>query len=203
MKKFGIFLILLAGCNCKTDLIKYNVLIESKVETPFGNYYSLGSGVIISDDGNIITAGHVLQGATEIRVTLYDGRVFDVTEYYVDEKVDIGFLDLPGEYDFIKPQAATKDLKIIGIGNSQGIFLNVVRKGTVLDAKFSRLFLGKDIDCLLLKMHVQPGDSGGGVFYKEKLVGIMIIHINDTTSIAVSWSACEEALDRWKNSNER
>src|SRR5581483_365367 len=61
---------------------------------------SLGSGVIVKPDGYILTNNHVIDGATDITVTLLDKREFKAKVVGTDSKTDIGVLkvdakDLP------------------------------------------------------------------------------------------------------------
>lgn len=58
---------------------------------------SLGSGVIISADGLVVTSNHVIQGAQEVRVVLSDRREFDGTILLHDPKSDLALLRLQAE----------------------------------------------------------------------------------------------------------
>lgn len=72
----------------------------------------LGSGSIISPDGYIITNDHVAGGADEVRVTLYDGRVYEAKIIGSDERTDICLLKID-----------EKDLPYLNLGNSDDILI--------------------------------------------------------------------------------
>ncbi len=62
--------------------------------------HGIGSGVLISPDGYIVTNGHVVDGATEIKVTLHDRRVLSGKLIGVDKLTDLAVVkvnasDLP------------------------------------------------------------------------------------------------------------
>ena len=56
-----------------------------------------GSGVIISEDGYIVTNDHVIEQAKRLRVTLYDGRKFDATIVGTDPDTDVAVIKIDGE----------------------------------------------------------------------------------------------------------
>src|SRR5258708_502963 len=60
---------------------------------------SLGSGVLVNADGLIVTNAHVVKGAEEIRVVLFDSREFDAKLLTTDERYDLALLriDTAGE----------------------------------------------------------------------------------------------------------
>lgn len=188
--------------NNDQDYTPYNVLVETVIDTPFGPQYMLGSGVVISENGQILTAGHVLKNASRVRVTLHDGRVFDVNDFYVDEEFDVGFVDLPIETTIYSPLSDSNDLPknvcITHVGNPGGIRTDVVLKGKIEDGSFQRLALGEDVDFLLAILTVEPGCSGGGAWVDGRLIGIVVIQA-DIFAILVPSNVCQIALGRWSN----
>nr|HPR18038.1 trypsin-like peptidase domain-containing protein [Candidatus Cloacimonadota bacterium] len=61
------------------------------------NIKSLGSGVLFSEDGYILTNAHVVEDATEIKIILTDSRQFDGTLIGVDSVHDVALLKIEGE----------------------------------------------------------------------------------------------------------
>ena len=70
----------------------------------------MGSGVIISPDGYIVTNNHVIDGAEKLEVTLNDNRTFNATVVGSDEKTDIALIKINA-----------KDLHAITFGNSDAV----------------------------------------------------------------------------------
>lgn len=80
--------------------------------TPRGEYrqQGLGSGVIVSDDGYVLTNNHVVEGAEELKVKLSDEREFDAKVVGTDPDTDIAVLKIDA-----------KNLPIAELGNSDKI----------------------------------------------------------------------------------
>ncbi|RMF64677.1 MAG: protease, partial [Bacteroidetes bacterium] len=85
-------------------------------EQPFGDRgirQSVGSGVIISAQGYVVTNNHVVDGAERITVTLSDKRQYDATVVGVDPNTDLAVLR-------IEPEAPDA-LPVIALGNSDDV----------------------------------------------------------------------------------
>ncbi|MEG2434703.1 MAG: trypsin-like peptidase domain-containing protein [Ruthenibacterium sp.] len=137
-----------------------------------------GSGVIISEDGYIITNSHVVAGADQIKVTLHDKTEYDAKVLGSDTKTDIALLKLEA-----------KGLTPATIGNSEnltvGEFTLAVGNplgrlgGTVTDGIISALNRDITIDSQTMNLMqtnaaVSPGNSGGGLFNaRGELIGIV------------------------------
>jgi len=80
--------------------------------------HSLGSGVIVNPDGYILTNNHVVEGASDVQVTLSDKRAFKASITGTDPRSDIAVLKIP----------ATK-LPSITLGNSSKIRVGGCRIG--------------------------------------------------------------------------
>ena len=149
-----------------------------------------GSGVIVSEDGLVLTAAHVVDGADRFKVTLPDGREFySEDSWHRSEISDVGFIQL----DIITtlPADVSQKLPVSYLGNvsslrkGQDVFIMgcpfghilrfTVTKGIV--SGFERDFDGFFGEKLLLQVDAQswPGNSGGPVYNMNgQIIGILV-----------------------------
>jgi len=152
--------------------------------------HGVGSGVIISPDGYIVTNNHVVDGATQIRVTLNDRRVLNAKVVGTDKLTDLAVIkvnasDLPsvawGDSSKLKPGQS-----VLAFGSPFGYFQFSVTRGIVSavnrpnpyadDARKPGGFIQTDAA-------INPGNSGGPlVNSRGELVGINTFIITNNGS---------------------
>lgn len=141
---------------------------------------SLGSGVIVTKDGIVVTNTHVIKGGgeTEIRVALSDQREFDAKVITQDEKSDIAILkiDAPGVVFPTVKLGDSDNLEVgdivLAIGNPFGVG-QTVTSGII--SALTRTEVGRSDRQVFLQTDaaINPGNSGGGLFdISGELVGI-------------------------------
>ena len=141
---------------------------------------SLGSGVIVSPDGIVVTNTHVVKarGETEIRVALADKRELDAKVITQDEKTDIAVLRIEGgegafpHLEFEDSDAIEVGDLVIAIGNPFGVG-QTVTSGIV--SALARTEIGRSDAQIFIQTDaaINPGNSGGAlVDMAGKLVGI-------------------------------
>ncbi|RMG73675.1 MAG: DegQ family serine endoprotease [Nitrospirae bacterium] len=150
-------------------------------ENPFGHKRkykssSLGSGVIVTTDGYILTNNHVVKDADEIKVKLYDRREFDGKVIGTDPKTDIAVIkidakDLPaikiGNSDRLRVGEV-----VLAIGNPFGLS-HTITMGIVSAKGRSHVGITDYEDFIQTDAAINPGNSGGAlVNIKGELVGI-------------------------------
>lgn len=138
---------------------------------------SSGSGVIISEDGSIVTNHHVIEGATDITVTLRNGDEYSATLVGSDQQHDIAVIKINGK-NLTTATFATYQLKVgqtvVVIGNPLGSL-----GGTVTDGIISALDRDIKIDGVTMRLlqtnaSINSGNSGGGMFDLDgNLIGIV------------------------------
>ncbi|MBU4445467.1 trypsin-like peptidase domain-containing protein [bacterium] len=145
---------------------------------------SLGSGVVISADGYVVTNAHLVEGAEEIVVTLIGGQEFKAKQIGIDNISDIALLKINGK-DFPYAKFGDSDAVIIGewvvaLGNPFGLF-NVNFKPTatigIVSAKnldFGRQQSGKIYqDMIQTDASINTGNSGGPLINSNgEVIGI-------------------------------
>jgi serine protease Do len=139
---------------------------------------SLGSGVLVQADGLIVTNAHVVKGAEEIRVVLFDRREFDAKLVSQDERYDLALLRIEnaGEKFLFLEMRDSDSIEVgdvvLAIGNpfglnqtvTSGIISALARSaGGVNDSSF---FIQTDAA-------INPGNSGGALVSLDgRLIGI-------------------------------
>ncbi|GBE02580.1 MAG TPA: DegQ family serine endoprotease [Nitrospirae bacterium] len=137
---------------------------------------SLGSGVVVSDDGYIVTNNHVIEHADEIKVTLYDRRVFKAKIVGVDPKTDIALIKINDKNLPTIPWGNSDNLKVgefvLAIGNPFGLS-NTVTMGIVSAVGRANVGIADYEDFIQTDAAINPGNSGGPlVNVHGELVGI-------------------------------
>ncbi|SDR38888.1 DegQ family serine endoprotease [Pseudovibrio sp. Tun.PSC04-5.I4] len=139
---------------------------------------SLGSGVIVSEDGIIITNNHVIAGADEVRVALSDRREFDADIILADERTDLAVLKVrdPGNAFPVVPFANSDELEVgdlvLAIGNPFGVG-QTVTQGIVSAVARNQVGVSDYQFFIQTDAAINPGNSGGAlVDLKGRLVGV-------------------------------
>jgi serine protease Do len=136
----------------------------------------LGSGVIISPEGYILTNNHVVDGATDVRVTLPDRREFKATVIGTDARTDIALLkidasNLPAITVGNSSKLQVGD-SVLAIGNPYGVG-QTVTMGIVSATGRSDLGIEEYEDFIQTDAPINPGNSGGALVNdRGELIGI-------------------------------
>lgn len=137
----------------------------------------LGSGVIASPDGFILTNNHVIEGADEIEVALNDGRKFPAKMVGRDPETDLAVLKLQGNGQLPAITFGAKDALEVGdvvlaIGNPFGVG-QTVTMGIVSALGRSQLGINTFENYIQTDAAINPGNSGGALVDSQgSLVGI-------------------------------
>ena len=177
------------------------VEITSKSESQtsfFGQTYSstsLGSGVIISEDGYIVTNNHVVESASDVSISLSSGETYDATIIGTDAKTDLALLKIDATGLSYSKLVDSDTLKlgqeVVAIGNSLG-------KGTsstngIISALNREVTINNyTMDLIQTNASVNSGNSGGGLFdLNGNLVGIVNAKISSSASSSSSNATVE------------
>jgi putative serine protease PepD len=142
---------------------------------------ALGSGVIVADDGTIVTANHVIAGATKITVTFYDGTTTSAAVVSTDPKVDVAVLSPASLPQVVVPAAlgggANVGAPVVAVGNpigladsvSAGVVSGLDRTAQTAEGTYSGL--------IQFDASVNPGSSGGPLLDARGLVVGIVVSI--------------------------
>jgi serine protease DegQ len=138
---------------------------------------SLGSGVIVSKDGYILTNHHVVESADQIEVALSDGRNAKGRIIGSDPETDLAVIkvDLPGSLPSItfghSDQAHVGDI-VLAVGNPFGVG-ETVTMGIISGLKRNHLGLNTFENFIQTDAAINPGNSGGALVDTDgNLIGI-------------------------------
>ena len=148
------------------------------------NVDNLGSGVIVSEQGHILTSHHVIENAEEIEISLYDGRSIPANVIGADPETDLAVLqvqnvEVPSIILGNSSSLAPGDV-VLAIGNPFGVG-QTVTQGIVSATGRDRLGVNVFENYIQTDAAINPGNSGGALInaYGE-LIGINTLISSNT-----------------------
>ena len=150
----------------------------------------MGSGVIITKDGYIVTNNHVIKESDELEVTLNDNRTFNAKVIGTDEATDLALLKIEADDLPIVKMGDSDKLKVgewvLAVGNP--FQLNSTVTAGIVSAKARNVGMSGNMGIesyIQTDAAVNPGNSGGAlVNTKGELVGINTALISETGNYA-------------------
>ena len=130
----------------------------------------LGSGFIISEEGQIVTNHHVVAGASTVTVKLADGRSFDAEVVGSDPATDIALLSIKADVDlpFVN-FGASDDMRVgdevVAVGNPFGLSSTVT--SGIISAKSRDINAGPYDEFIQTDAAINRGNSGGPLFNND------------------------------------
>jgi serine protease Do len=166
--------------------------------------HGIGSGVIVSPDGFIVTNDHVVDGATKISVTLHDQRIFPARVVGVDKLTDLAVLKIDahdltpiswGDSTKLEPGQT-----VLAFGSPFGYFRFSVTRGIVSAVNRPNPFSDnarKPGGYIQTEAAINPGNSGGPlVDARGQLIGINTFIVTNSGQFAGAGFAIPEQIVR-------
>lgn len=177
----------------------FEKVVKVVVNTEYGGWQ--GSAVFIKDD-LLLTAGHVVDGAVNIKIVKSNGRTYTANEWYLEDLSigDIGLIIV--DTNEIESKA-TFDNAIIGeevwaIGNPFGVF-PILTKGIVSSTNTSDDYL-RSKNMLVTDCSINPGNSGCPLFDKDgNILGVCSWQYTNSQGMSYFCRAeiCELMLEKY------
>lgn len=161
--------------------VNSTVGIQTEIETNYFGYQTMaaasGSGFILNTDGYILTNYHVIEDASKISVTAYDGTTYEAKLVGGDKSNDIAVLQIEAENLQPVTLGSSDDLmvgeEVIAIGNPLGELTFSLTKGVVSALDREVTFTTGTMNLIQTDCAINSGNSGGALFnMKGEVVGI-------------------------------
>ncbi|MGN1432555.1 MAG: S1C family serine protease [Ruminococcus sp.] len=177
-----------ASANTTSDIVKktadsvVEIATEGVKTGSFAQQYVVqgaGSGVIISEDGYIITNNHVIEDANSVTVTLRDGKTsYTAAVIGSDSENDIALLKVDATgltpATFGDSSSLAVGDYVVAIGNPLGELGGTVTDGIISALARDVTIEGENMTLLQTNAQISPGNSGGGLFNANgELIGIV------------------------------
>lgn len=164
----------------RPSVVEITTEVVSSGNSLFQQYISegAGSGVILTEDGYIVTNDHVIADAASITVKTYDGQEFPATLVGTDPATDIAVIKV--EADNLVPAeiGSSDDIEVgepaIAVGNPLGSLGGTVTTGVISAVGREITIENETMTLLQTDAAINPGNSGGGLFDVDgKLIGVV------------------------------
>jgi len=138
--------------------------------------HGLGSGVIVTKDGYILTNNHVVDGAKEVKVTMEDGHEYTAKVIGRDPKTDLAVVKIGAKNLPVVPMADSDKVQVgdvaLAIGNPFGVG-QTVTEGIVSATDRGNMGIEAYENFIQTDAAINPGNSGGAlVDIQGRLIGI-------------------------------
>ena len=170
----------LSGRQTYQNVLPSIVCVEASHASRFDGA-SVGTGVIVTDDGYVITNYHIIDGTVSIVVSLLDNptRYFEAKVIGFDEEFDLAVLKFdPEDVELTPARLGDSDQLAVGdwvyaVGNPMGYLQGSMSGGIVAALKRDEDAYGSALGLIQLDMALNPGNSGGALVNESgQVVGI-------------------------------
>ncbi|MBQ7292968.1 MAG: trypsin-like peptidase domain-containing protein, partial [Clostridia bacterium] len=164
------------------DLVSDSVVeITTSATLRNGLVYSsgAGSGVIVNENGIIVTNNHVVEEVTDIEVRLPNGNVYEAKLIATDAQTDLAIIKITPEEELTVAVCGSSDSvrvgeEVLAIGNPLGLLGGTVTNGIISALEREITIDNETMTLLQHNAAVSPGNSGGALFnMRGELVGIV------------------------------
>ena len=176
-----------------SELVEYRDFYQQLLQDFYGQRtptrsreeFNVGSGVIIDEEGYVLTNLHVVRRASRVQVKLADGRIYDAEPRFIGTTLkDVALLKLktkPGEkfkaIQFAKDDDLLLGETVLALGNPFGLGASVTRG--ILSSKNRRPLVGGEPlnveDWLQTDAAINPGNSGGPLInLRGEMIGLSV-----------------------------
>lgn len=172
--------------NCMNTVVSIDVSVSNGYQEVVSGS---GSGVLISNNGYIVTCNHVVEGSSSIDVFLNDGTQYKAELIGNDPVTDIAVVKINAE-GVTFPYAtlgSSESLRVgeqvYAIGNALGELSNTVTEGIISALGRDIEVDGQSMSVLQTSAAINEGNSGGGLFlYDGSLIGVVNAKSSGLTS---------------------
>lgn len=170
----------IVGISCITKVQGYFGMQQSE---------SSGSGIIVTEDGNIVTNNHVIEGATSIKVKLNTGNEYDAVLVGGDEKTDIAVIKIKPNEELRAAQIGDSGNVEVGdmavaIGNPLASELfGTVTAGVISGVNRTMVVGQREMTLIQTDAAISPGNSGGALInHYGEVIGINSVKLVDSAA---------------------
>jgi len=166
------------------------ISLKTKTKDFFGRVYEgqgTGSGIIIDNQGHIVTNNHVVEGADDIMVILHDGTEIEATLVGRDSQTDLAVIKVDPKNLVVAELGDSSKLEVgelaVAIGSPMGTeYAGSVTSGIISGLNRKVSVGDNSIKLIQTDAAINPGNSGGALVNSEgKVVGINTIKFADTS----------------------
>lgn len=156
-----------------TEIVTTGSFLQQYIES------GAGSGVIISENGYIVTNNHVIEDASSITVTLADGTSYSAELVGTDSELDVALIKIDATgldpADIGDSSTTQAGDKAVVIGNPLGQLGGSVTQGIISSVNRNVMIDGVSHNVMQVDASINPGNSGGGLFNgRGELIGIVV-----------------------------
>ena len=156
------------------------------ISTVIGWSTGTGSGVIMTEDGTIMTNAHVVSGAQSITVRVMDGTEYEATLLGMDEKTDLAVIKIDATgltpAEFGDSSSIVQGEIAVAIGNPLGLaFEGSVTQGIISAVSREIEVDGRTMTYIQTDAAINPGNSGGALVNGSgQVIGINSVKVSSS-----------------------
>ncbi|MCH5278898.1 MAG: trypsin-like peptidase domain-containing protein [Christensenellaceae bacterium] len=162
--------------NCMSAVVSIDITMQNGFTSVLAGS---GSGVLVSDDGYIVTCNHVISGAEKIIVYLDSGETYEASLIGTDSITDLAVIKIDATglpyARFGDSSTLNVGEPVFAIGNALGKLSNTYTSGSISGLDRSIEIDGQNMTLLQTDASINKGNSGGGLFRASDgaLIGIV------------------------------